>query len=169
MNNQNFLDDILKDVNLENINSEFQNFPDLPDGYYLATVEKVEFKLSKNTGSEMIAWQFRTVENGIKFNDDFKKEYIPNTQNRKIFIYHSLKNKENVERAISDLLKFEQEPGVSVIKKEHLNSRENIQKCFELLIGGNIFLHLEANKDGSDQWKRMLSWKAAEKLELIED
>ena len=50
MNN---LDEILKNIKLEDISSEGTGFSELPDGYYLCEVEEVKFAISKTTGNDM--------------------------------------------------------------------------------------------------------------------
>ena len=163
MNN---LDELLKSIKIEEIKSDNEGYDNLPDGYYLCEVEKVEFKESKTSGNEMIAWQFRVVEKGINFDDDLKKYYLENTLNRKIFIYHVLKDENGIKRAISDLLKFEESEGVPLLSKDYFINKESMELCFQLLIGKNIYIKLETDKD-NNQWKRFISWKGAKKLELI--
>lgn len=164
MNN---LDEILKNIKIEEIKSDNEGYENLPDGYYLCEVEKVEFKESKSSGNEMIAWQFKVVENGIDFDEELNKQYIQNTVNRKIFTYHVLKDETSIKRAISDLLKFEETEGESLLSKEYFISKESMELCFQLLIGRNIYIKLETDKD-NNQWKRFVSWKGAKKLELVE-
>ena len=164
MNN---LDELLKSIKIEEIKSDNEGYENLPDGYYLCEVEKVEFKESKSSGNEMIAWQFRVVENGISFDEELKKEYIQNTINRKIFTYHVLKDENSIKKAISDLLKFEESEDVPLLSRDYFINKEAMNLCFQLLIGRNIYIKLETDKDNS-QWKRFVSWKGAKKLELVE-
>ena len=163
MNN---LDELLKNIKIEEIKSDDSEYPNLPDGYYLCEVEKVEFKESKTSGNEMLAWQFKVVENGINFDDEMKKYYLENTSNRKIFTYHILKDESSMKRAISDLLKFEEVEGEPILSKDYFVNKEAMELCFELLIGKNIWIKLQTDKN-ENQWKRFVGWKGAKNLELV--
>lgn len=163
MNN---LDEILKNIKLEDISSEGTGFSELPDGYYLCEVEEVKFAVSKTTGNDMLSWRLKVVENGINFDDNFDKKYIQNTKNRKIFMFSSLRDQASVEKTISDLMKFEKEEGVSLLQKEYFINKEIMTEALALLIGLNIYVQLDTDKDGN-QWKRFVNWKGAQKLGLV--
>lgn len=160
------LNELLKNIKLEEIKSE-DSYSELSDGYYLCEVEKVEFTTSKTSGNEMLAWQFKVVEDGIKFNDEWVKEHIPGTTNRKIFMYHSLKDQKAVERMLSDLLKFEKAEDEPILSKEMFVNEEILKEALQLLIGAQLFIHLDTDRDGN-QWKRFVNWKNAKKNELVE-
>lgn len=163
MNN---LDQLLQSINLKDIKSE-QSFEDLPDGYYLCEVEKVEFTVSKSSGNDMLKWQFKVVENGVDINvETDKKIELKNTKNRKIFMYHTLKDTNTIERMLSDLLKFEDSNGEPLLSPEYFISQEAIVVALQLLLGKNIYISLRKD-DNDNQWKRIITWKAAKTLELI--
>lgn len=162
MNN---LNEILKNMQLEKISSEDTGYQELPDGYYLAEVEKVEFTVSKS-GKDMIKWQFKVVENGIRFNSEYEKEYIEKSINRKIFMFSLLSDENSVQRTLSNLLKFEKDEGKPILNAEYFINQEILAEALQLLNGANIFIHLDTDKNGN-QWKRLVSWKGAAKLELV--
>lgn len=168
------LNELLTKIDLKSIKAENTTFEDLPDGYYLCEVEKVDFKQSQSSGNEMLAWTFKIVEDGITFTGDEldKKEYIKGTKNRKIFHYHVLKDERGVERMLSDLLKFEDANKQPLLNSDYFKDQETLSLSIQLLIGARIYIHLETteNQNGEAiQWKRFVSWKGAEKLELISD
>lgn len=141
-------------------------YSQLPDGYYLSEVAKVEMTTSKSSGQPMIAWQFKTVEDGVTIDENLNKSLIKNTTKKTIFMYHVLKDQNSVERFISDALKFEgDEVGKPFLEKEYFTTAETLHDALDLLIGLRIWLHIDTNNNNST-WTRFVSWKRATKLEL---
>lgn len=141
-------------------------YSQLPDGYYLSEVAKVEMTTSKSSGQPMIAWQFKTVEDGVTIDENLNKELIKNTTKKTIFMYHVLKDQNSVERFISDALKFEgDEAGKPFLEKDYFTTAETLHDALDLLTGLRIWLHVDTDNNNST-WTRFVSWKRATKLEL---
>ena len=160
---KNSLNEILKNIDLENLSSD-NSFENLPDGYYLVEVEKVQLGESK-TNNKMITWTTKVVENGISFNEYFEKQTIPNTRGRKVWLYSLLNNEQNVKRAFSDLLKFKDQENNSILDTKYFKSEESLEMSLGLLEGRRIYIHLSTSGD-KNQWKRFVNWEAVEKIGL---
>lgn len=160
---------ILQSVNVKDVTADTsEQFSQLPDGYYLCEVVKAEMTTSKSSGQPMIAWQFKTVEDGVAIDENLTKTHIKNTTKRTIYMYHVLKDQASVERFISDALKFEGEvAGESYLEKEYFTTAETLNDALDLLEGLRIWLHIDTD-DNNSTWTRMVSWKRAAKLELEE-
>lgn len=162
------INNVLKNIKTNDITSESSDsFSQLPDGYYLAELVKAELKTSKSSGAPMVAWQFKTVENGVCFDGDLTRTSINKSKGKVLFLYHSLKDESAMERFISDALKFEgEEPGKSLLEKEYFENAEVLHDALDVLIGSYIWLHVDTDKD-NNTWTRIVSWKRAAKLELV--
>lgn len=158
---------ILSEINTQDITSESGDaFAQLPDGYYLGEVSTVTLTTSKSSGNPMVSWRFKTVENGVTINDSLHKSRISGSNGKSLFVHHVLNNESNVERFISDALKFEgEEEGVPYLAKEYFTTAEVINDALELLVGLRLWLHVDTD-DNSNTWTRLVSWKRASKLEL---
>ena len=64
------INELLSKTNINDVTSETNSFQELPQGYYLCSVEKAEIKESKSSGEPMVAFTFNVVENGVQFNAD---------------------------------------------------------------------------------------------------
>lgn len=161
------VNEILNKVSTEEITSESGDaFSQLPDGYYLAEVVKVNMTESKSSGNPMISWTFKTVEEGVTIDDALKKAVIKNTAKRNLWVHHVLKDQNTVERFISDALKFEgEEEGKPFLDKEYFTTAEVLNDALELLEGLRIWLHVDTDNN-NNTWTRLVSWKRAAKLEL---
>lgn len=168
------LNDLLSTVKLDDVTSESNDsFDNLPDGYYLAEVEKAELKESKTSHQPMIAMQFKVVEEGLDVSvnavGEVSLKSIEKTKNRKIFMYWVLKDEKSVKRFASDMLKFEDDDGESILPKEAFMRSETIEDSIELLQGMRIYVHISttSNDDGSTStWSNLITWKRAKILEL---
>lgn len=158
---------ILETIDTNQVTAESSDaYSQLPDGYYLSEVAKVEMTTSKSSGQPMIAWQFKTVEDGVTIDENLNKSLIKNTAKKTIFMYHVLKDQSSVERFISDALKFEgEEAGKPFLEKEYFTTAETLHDALDLLIGLRIWLHVDTDNNNTT-WTRFVSWKRAEKLEL---
>lgn len=158
---------ILEAIDTNQVTAESSDaYSQLPDGYYLSEVSKVEMTTSKSSGQPMIAWQFKTVEDGVTINENLNKSLIKNTTKKTIFMYHVLKDQNSVERFISDALKFEgDEAGKPFLEKEYFTNAETLHDALDLLIGLRIWLHVDTDNNNAT-WTRLVSWKRATKLEL---
>lgn len=158
---------ILEDIDTNQVTAESSDsYSQLPDGYYLSEVSKVEMTTSKSSGQPMIAWQFKTVEDGITIDENLMKSLIKNTTKKTIFMYHVLKDQNSVERFISDALKFEgDDAGKPFLEKEYFTTAETLHDALDLLVGLRIWLHVDTDNNNTT-WTRFVSWKRATKLEL---
>lgn len=158
---------ILESIDTNQVTAESSDaYSQLPDGYYLSEVAKAEMTTSKSSGQPMIAWQFKTVEDGVTIDENLNKTLIKNTTKKTIFMYHVLKDQNSVERFISDALKFEgDEAGKPFLEKDYFTTAETLHDALDLLIGLRIWLHIDTDKNNTT-WIRFVSWKRATKLEL---
>lgn len=161
------VNEILKSIDTNQVTADSTDiYSQLPDGYYLSEVVKAEMTTSKSSGHPMIAWRFKTVEDGVTIDENLNKTLIKGTAKKTIFMYHVLKDQNSVERFISDALKFEaDEPGKPFLEKEYLTTAETLHDALDLLVGLRIWLHVDTDNNNST-WTRFVSWKRAEKLEL---
>lgn len=170
------VDSILSSVNVENIDPNAPDFDNLPDGYYLCEVQKLELCVSKK-GNLQVKGQFKTIENGLKVvideDGDSKLEEITKTKDRMIFKYWTLSEKKDVEKFIKDMLKFEgDEPGVPLLEKEYFSNSELLEQALEVLQEMNIYAQISTskNKEGeSSSWTNLISWSRAASLGLIDE
>lgn len=166
----NSLNNVLSNTDLTDVTADSNNFQDLPDGYYLAEVEKAELKESKSTHQPMVAFQFKTVDDGLGISNDGSYIKLTKTKNRKVFIYYVLKDESFVKRFATDMLKFEgEEKGKPILDKEYFTTAEVLVDALDILIGHRVYIQSSTteNDDGStSNWKNLISWKRAEALEL---
>lgn len=164
------LDSLLNQTDLSEVTSEGSgSFSELPDGYYLSEVEKAEIKESKSSHMPMVAFQFKVAEDGLTSDDN--GEFIPvnKTKNRKIFMYYVLKDDSAVKRFVTDMLKFENQEGESILGKEYFTNSELLADALDILVGSRIYIQssTNVNKDETTSvWKNLISWKRAKALEL---
>lgn len=161
------VNEILGSIDTTQVTAESSDaYSQLPDGYYLSEVAKVEMTTSKSSGQPMIAWQFKTVEDGVTIDENLNKALIKNTTKKTIFMYHVLKDQNSVERFISDALKFEgDEAGKPFLEKDYFTAAETLHDALDLLTGLRIWLHVDTDNNNTT-WTRFVSWKRATKLDL---
>lgn len=166
------LNKIIQGSKLDDVTAESNNqFTDLPDGYYLSEVEKVDLKETKETHNPMITLQFNVVEDAVQIDDSGSQFLtIPKTKGRKIFLNFVIKDEKSYKRFVSDMLKFENGEGEPILDKSYFTvDEETMMQALEALIGFNIYIHLSTSEtsDGNkNQWKNLISWKRAIDLEL---
>lgn len=169
------LDTILGSTKLDDVTSESgAGFENLPDGYYLAEVEKAELTQSKSSGNLQVKFTFKVVNNGYEgIIDEATGNFILNelsgTKGRKIFKYYPLKDSRSVTSFVSDMLKFEgEEPGVPVLDKEYFTNHEVLADALDILTGMYIYTMLSTTERNGEknQWTNLISWDRAAKLEL---
>lgn len=168
------INELLSKTNINDVTSETNSFQELPQGYYLCSVEKAEIKESKSSGEPMVAFTFNVVENGVQFNADkdgnVEMKKVENSKNRKIFMYYVLKDTTSVRRFVSDMLKFEgEEAGKPLLDKEYFMNSEILADALNILEGMQIYIQITKSEkdDGSSRsWQNLISWKRAVALEL---
>ena len=179
------LDDILEDYTTEDVEKVDKegtgSFEDLPDGYYLCSVDAAELGQSKTTEKLMASFKCTVVEDGVTLNDNDELVYVTNTKNRKIFKHYVLQNedpkkqKDAIDRLVSDIKKFEGEPGVPLVqplfdelKAGSIKMSEFIQSSLEFLTDMQIYIQVvRSEKNGQVRvWYRLISWERAAKLVL---
>ena len=166
------LDVLLSQTKLDDVSSESTGFAELPEGYYLCEVEKVELKPTKTTQLPMVAFQFTISEDGqevVVKDDKISFKAIKGTKNRKIFVNYVLKDDRSVRRFAADMLKFEAEPGEPLLPKEAFTSSETIEDALDCLVGMRIYIQVSTttNDDNTKStWNNLISWKRAAILEL---
>ena len=158
------INELLKQTNINDVTSESNNFQELPEGYYLCTVDAAEIKESKASGKPMIAFTFTVSENGHHY------VAVKGSKNRKIFMYYVLKDTQSVRRFVSDMLKFEgEEAGKPLLDKEYFMNFEILEDALKILEGMKIYVQItkSENQDGTVRnWQNLISWKRAAALDL---
>ena len=168
------INDLLASTNITDVTAESNSFQELPDGYYLCTVENAEIKESKSSKMPMVAFTFSVIEDGTSFKADkdgnLEAVKVKHSKNRKIFMYYVLKDTNSVRRFASDMLKFEgTEQGKPLLDKEYFMNADILADALDILKGSNIYIQLSTseNKDGVKQtWNNLISWKRATNLDL---
>ena len=168
------INELLKQTNINDVTSESNNFQELPEGYYLCTVDTAEIKESKASGNPMIAFTFTVAENGHHYVADkdgnAEMQEVKGSKNRKIFMYYVLKDTQSVRRFVSDMLKFEgEEVGKPLLDKEYFMNFEILEDALKILEGMKIYVQVtkSENQDGTTRnWQNLISWKRAAALDL---
>lgn len=168
------INELLKQTNINDVTSESNNFQELPEGYYLCTVDAAEIKESKASGNPMIAFTFTVSENGHHYVADkdgnAEMQEVKGSKNRKIFMYYVLKDTQSVRRFVSDMLKFEgEEAGKPLLDKEYFMNFEILEDALKILEGMKIYVQVtkSENQDGTVRnWQNLISWKRAAALDL---
>lgn len=172
----NAVNNLLSSVNLDDVTAENnQNFEDLPEGYYLCEVVSAKLTVSKSSGEPMVAFKFKTCEQGRNLVVDDSTgnthfEEIKGTENRQFNIYYVLKDEKSLKRFVGDMLKFEGEvEGEPLLGKEYFTNSELLVDALDILVGMRLYIQISIseNKDGTtSRWQNPISWKRAAKLEL---
>lgn len=168
------INNLLKQTNITDVTSESNNFQELPEGYYLCSVDNAEIKESKASGNPMVAFTFSVTEDGYAFvvdkDGNAEMKDVKGSKNRKIFMYYVLKDTSSVRRFVSDMLKFEgDEAGKPLLDKEYFMNSEILGDALSILKGMKIYIQItkSENQDGTTRyWQNLISWKRAAVLEL---
>lgn len=178
------LDDILEDVDLKDVTSEGAGYDELPVGYYLCEVQDCILTESKQTKYPMIKFTFKVVENGLGEEVDEKGNYeltkeLKNTKGRNIFKYYVLgdedkeKQKRNVKTFVSDMKKFEGEPGEPLLEEECFTNGELLKDALDILKTAQSRLWIsitQTERNGQkSNWVSATSWKRAAQIGLPVD
>ena len=84
-------------------------------------------------------------------------------------MYYVLKDTNSVRRFVSDMLKFEDDKGKSLLDKEYFMNSELLSDALRLLEGMNIYIQITKSEmqDGTVRsWQNLISWKRAYALNL---
>ena len=168
------INDLLKQTNINDVTSESNNFQELPEGYYLCSVDSAEIKESKASGNPMVAFTMTVSENGSRYVADkdgnAEMQEIKNSKNRKIFMYYVLKDTQSVRIFVSDMLKFEgEEVGKPLLDKEYFMNFDILGDALKILEGMKIYVQItkSESQDGiTRNWQNLISWKRAAALDL---
>jgi hypothetical protein len=166
----NSLNGLLNNTDLSDVSAESAGFSELPDGYYLAEVEKAELKESKSSHQPMVAFQFKITDDGLTPDENGDLVSVKKTKGRKIFIYYVLKDENSVRRFATDMLKFEGEnPGEPILSKDYFTNSELLVDALDILKGCRVYIQSSTtinDDDSTSVWKNLISWKRASALEL---
>lgn len=168
------INDLLSQTNIQDVTSESNAFQELPEGYYLSSVDSAEIKESKASHMPMVALSFTVTEDGHQYVADkdgnVEIKDVKHSKNRKIFMYYVLKDTASVRRFVSDMLKFEgEEAGKPLLDKEYFMNSELLADALHILEGSRIYIQItkSVKDDGTTQtWQNLISWKRATALEL---
>lgn len=163
------VDDVLSKVDLSKTTAESAGFAELQPGYYLCEVTGADLGTSKNSGNPQIKLTLKVVENGIAFDDDDNVIVREGSKNRNIFKYYPLKDESTVKRFVSDMLKFENEDGESILPAEAFTTAEVLNESLDVIVGMRIYVQLTISGEGENKntWTSLLSWNRANDLELV--
>lgn len=168
------INELLKQTNINDITSESNSFQELPEGYYLCSVDNAEIRESKSSGNPMVAFTFTVAENGHQYVADkdgnAEMKEVKGSKNRKIFMYYVLKDTASVRRFVSDMLKFEgEESGKPLLDKEYFMNSEILADALAILHDMRIYIQI-TKSEGQDgtvrSWQNLISWKRAAALDL---
>lgn len=169
------LNELLGKVNLDNVTAESneKRYEELPDGYYLSELERADLGVS-NSGRTQVKLQFKVVEDGIGSyvdeNGYLREKTNEHTKNRKIFKYYPLVEEKDVNRFVSDMLKFEDGDGEPLLPKEAFTTAEYLEESLDAIAGSRLYVQATTTtKKGTDEkstWFNLISWKRATELEL---
>lgn len=168
------INELLKQTNINDVTPESNNFQELPEGYYLCSVDSAEIKESKASGNPMVAFTFTVTEDGHHYVADkdgnAEMQEVKGSKNRKIFMYYVLKDTQSVRRFVSDMLKFEgKEAGKPLLDKEYFMNFDILGEALKLLEEMRIYIQItkSENQDGTTRnWQNLISWKRASALDL---
>lgn len=173
------LDDLLKGINLSSVTSESnEGFAKIPDGSYLCEVTSAELGTSKSSGNPQVGIRLKIVGNGVSTGETDKLgnptvNVISGFENKSIGKYYPLTDVSKIQNFVSDMLKFEDDDGNSILDASYFSTSEKIEEAVACLVGLRIWVNLSTStfkgSDGeerSSQWTRLLSWKRAKNLDL---
>ena len=168
------INELLSQTNFEDVSADSNSFRELPEGYYLCSVDDAKITESKSSGQPMVAFTFTVAENGHSYVADkegnVEMKEVKNSKNRKIFMYYVLKDTTAVKRFASDMLKFEgEEVGKPILGKEYFMNAEILSDALAILQGLRIYIQVSKSErdDGTSQtWQNLISWKRAKALDL---
>ena len=166
------IDDVLKNVDLSTTTSEGAGFEELKPGYYLGSVDNAQICTSKSSGNPQVKVCFTVAEDGIAYNTDdagnVEVEVLKGSKGRKIFKYYPLKDAATVKRFVSDMLKFEDQDGNSILPAEAFTTAAVLADALDAIAGMQVYLQLTVSGEGETKttWTNLISWKRAAQLEL---
>ena len=167
------VDTILSKININEIDPNAPDFDNLPDGYYLCEVVKIELTTSKS-GNPQVKAQFKSIENGKEVSIDEEGEATFNelekTKDKMLFKYFPLTDENSMKKFIKDMLKFEgDEVGVPLLEKEYFLNSEVLEEALDVLEGSTIYIQISTSKNRngeSSTWYNLVSWSRATVLGL---
>lgn len=165
------VNEVLNNVDLNKVTAESTGFEELQPGHYLCSVDSAILTESKSSKNPQIKLTLSVSEDGIahiKDGDEVLVETLKGTKGRKIFKYYPLKDATTVKRFVSDMLKFESEPGEPILPQEAFTNAETLNDALDVLTGMQIYVELTVSGEGENKstWTNLISWKRAAELEL---
>lgn len=161
------IDKLFADTDVSDVTQTNDGSRDLDEGYYLSELVDGSIEESKSSGLPQVKLTFKTVEDGKTFVADkdgnAETVTIKNSKNKMIYMYFSLKDDKMRKRFVSDMLKFEDGDGVSVLDKSYLTSGSLILQSIDVVKGMNLYIQItKSEKDGqTSTWKNIIPWKRA--------
>lgn len=178
-NTMNQLDELLKKADLSKVSADGAGFEDLPDGYYLCEVETAELKSTKSrvvqgveTGLKpMVSYRYKVFEDGLKQsvdeNGDTELIIAKGTKNRKVFINYVLTDESQLNRYVSDMLKFEID-GEPILTKDCFIDSATMVDSIEATVGSTIYIMVQSYEKNGELKKNyyLVKWSTAKDLDL---
>ena len=163
------VDSVLAKVDLSKTTAESAGFEDLKPGYYLCEVASAKLVESKKTHNPQIALTLSVIEDGFAFDDDDNKITYKGTKNRKIYKYYPLIDETTIKRFVSDMLKFEDEDGESILPAEAFTTAETLSDSLDVIENMRVYTQITVSGEGENKsnWISLISWKRAAELELV--
>lgn len=165
------VDSVLTKVDLSKTTAENAGFEDLKPGYYLCEVESAKLTESKKSHNPQIALTLKVIDDGIAYDDNNDKVALKGCKNRKVYKYYPLTDETTVKRFVSDMLKFEDETGSSILPQEAFTTAETLNDSLEVIESMRVYVQLTVSGEGENKstWVSLLSWTRVAEIGLIEE
>lgn len=165
------LDELLAKVNLSKVTASGAGFEDLPDAYYLSEVQSAELKLNSNN-DPMVSFKTKVVEDGWHYDaetDSYSR--VEKSANRMIFKNWILKSEMDVKRFVSDMLKFEDSEGNSILGEDamaYFTNTEFLVQAINIIAEAKLRIYIQISSYTKDDEKRtsqnFVKWSAVNKI-----
>ena len=165
------VDSVLNKVDLSKTTADSVGFEDLKPGFYFCEVESAKLTESKKSHNPQIALTLKTIDDGFAIDDEDNKIKLSGSKNRKVFKYYPLIDETTVKRFVSDMLKFEDDKGESILPQEAFTTAEVLADSLEVIEGMRIYIQLTVSGEGDSKsnWVSLLSWSRVAQLELLDE
>lgn len=169
------LAELLGKIDLSDVSANSTGKKQEYDGYYLCEVVNAELTTSKSSGKTQVKVTLKAVENclSLKDNDDsdiIEYESIEGSKGTMFYKYYPLVEEKDLKRFVSDMLKFESEPGVSILPKEAFLRPDTLEDALSVLVDMQLYVQVDNKRDENgtvtNTWYSLVSWSKANELEL---
>lgn len=164
---------IASQTDLTTIKGEDATYSQLPEGYYLCEVTDWELREVGTQQEPMYMIKMKITDDGITIDDKGSNVEIKSTKGKTLNLLYMITTTDNFKRFVNDMLKFEQEEGVSLLDKEYFNYDETINDALDITKGRRLWVQVysyTSKVDGSIKYgNRAISFARAKQLDLEDD